>query len=226
VVLAAAQQESPQAAQALETLCRTYWYPLYAFIRRRGHSPEDAQDLTQGFFAHLLEKQALGQLTREGGKFRSFLLTALKHFLTNEWEHQRAQKRDGRRIVISFDECDPEGRYRLEPVESLTPETLFDRRWAAALLDQVLGQLKAEQTAEGKEKAFERLRGCLTGADASLPYADLAAELDMTVTAVKMAVHRLRKRYGELLRVEIAQTVARPQDVDEEIRYLIAIAAG
>ena len=226
VVLAAADEGRPEAAEALETLCRTYWYPLYAFVRRRGHNPEDAEDLTQGFFAHLLEKQALGQLTREGGKFRSFLLTALNHFLTNEWEHQRAQKRDQRRVVVSLDDFDPEARYRLEPVEVIAPEMLFDRQWAATLLNQVLARLRAEQTAEGKGEAFDRLRGCLTGAEASLPYADLAAQLGMTGSAVKMAVHRLRKRYGELLRAEIARTVASPQEVDEEIRHLIAINAG
>lgn len=225
VVLAAGQAGSPASAAALETLCRTYWYPLYAYVRRQGYRPEDAQDLTQDFFARLLGRQALEHLTREGGKFRSFLLTALNHFLINEWEHHRAQKRDPRKIAFSLDALDPESRYRFEPADEATPEILFERQWAATLLDQVLHRLQDEYAAEGKADLFQRLRPCLTGAEPMLPYAGLARQSGLTEDAVKMAVRRLRQRYGELLRAEIAHTVARPEDIDEEIHHLIAITA-
>jgi RNA polymerase sigma-70 factor (ECF subfamily) len=225
VVLAAGQTDSPLAAQALETLCRTYWYPIYAYLRRRGHTPEDAQDLTQEFFTRLLDRKALEHLTREGGKFRSFLLTALNHFLISEWEHRRAAKRDERKVAFSLDALAPEARYRVEPAEPMTPETRFERQWAATLLDQVMKRLQDEYTAEGKADLFARLRPCLTGAEPRLPYADLAPGLGLTEDAVKMAVHRLRQRYGRLLRAEIAHTVARPEDVEEEIQHLIAIVA-
>jgi len=223
VVLATADQDSPQAAVALEQLCRTYWYPLYAYVRHRGHSPEDAQDLTQEFFARLLDKQALAQVKREGGKFRSFLLAALNHFLVNEWAHHHAQKRDERKVAFSFDALDPEARYRCEPTDEATPEVVFDRQWAATLLEQVKNRLRDEYATEGKLALFERLQPRLTGAEPRLPYANLAAELAMSESAVKMAVHRLRQRYGELLRAEILQTVASPAEADEEIRHLIAI---
>jgi RNA polymerase sigma-70 factor (ECF subfamily) len=223
LVLAAGHEDSPKAAEALDRLCRTYWYPLYAYVRRKGYAAPDAQDLTQEFFARLLDKHALVHLEREGGKFRSFLLKALNHFLINEWKRHRAQKRDERRIAFSLDELNPESRYRFEPADGATPERLFDRQWAAALLDQVLNQLREECTLEGKADLFQRLQPCLTGAERMLPYGGLAAQLGMTENAVKMAVHRLRQRYGELLRAEIAHTVASPQEVEEEIRYLIAI---
>jgi RNA polymerase sigma-70 factor (ECF subfamily) len=225
VVLAAGQSADAQASAALEDLGRTYWYPLYAYVRRRGHSPEDAQDLTQEFFAGLLGGQAFGQITREGGKFRSFLLTALNHFLVNEWEHRRAQRRDERKIAFSLDEFDPEARYQFEPADEATPERLFERQWAAALLGQVLRQLRDEYAGEGKVNLFEQLQPCLTGAEQMLPYAELAMRLGMTEDAVKMAVHRLRKRYGGLLRAEVANTVASPQEIDDEIRHLITITA-
>jgi RNA polymerase sigma-70 factor (ECF subfamily) len=225
VVLAAGQTDSPQAAQALETLCRTYWYPLYAYVRRRGHTPEDAQDLTQEFFTRLLDRKALEHLTREGGKFRSFLRAALNHFLINEWEHRRAAKRDERQVAFSLDALAPEARYRVEPAEPMTPETCFERQWAATLVEQVLNRLRDEYAAGGKAELFRRLQPCLTGAEPRLPYADLAPGLGLTEDAVKMAVHRLRQRYGQLLRAEIAHTVARPEDVEEEIQHLIAIVA-
>ena len=226
VVLAAGHQDGPLAADALEKLCRTYWYPLYAYVRRKGYAAHDAQDLTQAFFTRLMEKQALVHIQREGGKFRSFLLTALKHFLVNEWEHRRAKKRDAQQLVFSLDEFDPESRYQFEPADDkASPEILFDRQWAATLLDQVMNRLCAEYACEGKADLFQRLQPCLTGAEPVLPYADLAALLGMTTNAVKMAVHRLRKRYGELLRAEIADTVASPQEVEDEIRHLIAVAA-
>jgi len=225
VVLAAGDGDSPQAADALEKLCRTYWYPLYAYVRRKGHAAQDAQDMTQGFFAHLLGKQAFGQLEREGGKFRSFLLTALNHYLVNEWARRNAGKRDERKVAFSLDELDPESRYRFEPADAATPESLFDRQWAATLLDQVMNRLRNEYASEGKADMFQRLQPCLTGAEAMLPYAELATQLGRTENAVKMAVHRLRKRYGELLRAEIVQTVTSPQEAEEEIRHLIAMTA-
>ena len=225
VVLAAGEGDSPQAAAALEHLCRTYWYPLYGYVRRRDYRPEDAQDLTQEFFTHLLEKQAFRQLEREGGKFRSFLLTALNHFLANEWARRNTLKRGGRLGRFSLDELEPETRYQFEPADEVTPETFFERRWAATLLEQVMNRLRDEFARDGKAELFQRLQPCLTGAEQMLPYAELARLLGMTENAVKMAVHRLRKRYGELLRAEIVQTVATPQEVEEEIHHLIATTA-
>ena len=225
-VLAAGHQDGPLAAEALEKLCRTYWYPLYAYVRRKGYAAHDAQDLTQAFFARLMEKQALVHIQREGGKFRSFLLTALRHFLVNEWEHRRAKKRDAQQVAYSLDELDVESRYQSEPADDqANPEILFDRQWAATLLEQAMNRLSEDYAREGKADLFQRLQPCLTGVEPALPYADLAALLGMTDNAVKMAVHRLRKRYGELLRAEIADTVASPQEVEDEIHHLIAVAA-
>jgi RNA polymerase sigma-70 factor (ECF subfamily) len=226
VVLAAGHQDGPLAAEAIEKLCRTYWYPLYAYVRRKGYAAHDAQDLTQAFFTRLMEKQALVHIQREGGKFRSFLLTALRHFLVNEWEHRRAKKRDVQQVACSLDELDVESRYQLEPADDkASPEILFDRQWAATLLEQAMHRVREEYTRAGKADLYQQLEPCLTGAEPVLPYADLAALLGMTDNAVKMAVHRLRKRYGELLRVEIADTVASPQAVEDEIHHLIAVAA-
>jgi RNA polymerase sigma-70 factor (ECF subfamily) len=225
VVLAAGEQNTPQSAAALEQLCRTYWYPLYGYVRRKGYAPHDAQDLTQDFFARLLEKHAIGGIRREGGKFRSFLLTALNHFLINEWEHQRAQKRDQRKVALSLDELEPEARYQVEPEDPATPEVQFERQWAATLLGQVQSRLRDEYARDGKAELFGRLQPCLTGAEQMLPYVELGALLGMTADAVKMAVHRLRKRFGELLRAEVANTVASPQETDDEIRHLITITA-
>lgn len=225
-MLAVGQAESSASDAALELLCRTYWYPLYAYVRRRGHSVEEAQDLTQEFFQRLLERHAFEHLRREGGKLRSFLLTALNHFLVNEWAHRRARKRDERKIAFSLDALDPESRYRLEPGTETNPEMLYERRWAEALLRQVLLQLEDEHAAAGKASLFEHLRPCLTGAEPALPYAALAVRLGLTEGAVKMAVHRLRQRYGELLRAEIARLVGSPAEVDEEIRHLIALTTS
>ncbi len=181
--------------------------------------------MTQEFFARLLDKQALARIQREGGKFRSFLLKALNHFLVNEWERHRAQKRDERRVAFSLDELDLEGRFQAEPADEAAPESLFDRQWAATVLEQVMKRLRDEYAAAGKAELFRRLQPCLTGAERMLPYAQLATPLGLTESAVKMAVHRLRKRYGELVRAEIVHTVATPREAEEEIRYLIAITA-
>ena len=220
MIIAAGQDASPLAHEALETLCRTYWYPLYAFIRREGHSPHDAQDLTQAFFARFLEKNFLGDVHRERGKFRSFLLASLKHFLANEWNRARAQKRGGGQTIIPLDQETTEGRYHLEPRHDLTAEKIYERRWALTLLDRVLGRLREEVVAGGKTAQFEELKIFLSAGKGSIPYATVAAKLGSTPEAIKVAVHRLRRRYRELLRAEIANTVATPAEVDEEIRYL------
>jgi len=222
VILSAADTESPGAVEALERLCRTYWYPLYAFVRRKGHDATEAEDLTQEFFARLLRRDFPAGIKPEGGRFRSYLLTALQHFLTNEWQKARAEKRGRGKSVLSLQELDAEGQYKHEPVDNTTPETLFDRRWASVLLDRVREQLRREYSAEGKRDLFEKLQTCLTGAERLLPYGELARQFGQSGSAVKMAVHRMRKRYGELLRQEVSQTVASSGDVEEEIRSLLA----
>ena len=213
---------TPRAAEAMAELCRVYWYPLYAYVRRRGHDTHEAEDLTQEFFLRLLAKNYLAAVDREKGKFRAFLLASLKHFLANEWDRSQAQKRGGGQTVFPISTLDAENRYRLEPSHDLTPERLFERQWALTVLDQVLTRLQAEFSAEGKQAVFDKLKRFLTGGRESGGYALAAAELGMTEGAAKTAVHRLRRRYRELLRDEIAQTVARPEEIDEEIEYLLS----
>lgn len=222
VVLAAGQAKTSNSTEALETLCRTYWYSLYAYVRRRGYVPQDAQDLTQGFFARLLQRDFPTGITPEGGKFRSYLLAALKNFLVNEWTSRRTAKRGGGKTILSLDDLGAEARYQSEPADQTSAERLFDRRWASALLDQVRQGLREEYLAEGKDHLFESLRPFLTDAAPSIGYDALALQLGMSEGAVKTAVYRMRKRYGELLRLEIAHTVDRPEDVEDEIRCLIA----
>jgi RNA polymerase sigma-70 factor (ECF subfamily) len=226
VVLAAREEDSPQAEAALATLCQAYWYPLYAFVRRQGHSPADAQDLTQEFFARLIEKRYLARIHREGGRFRSFLLTALKRFLANEWDRAQAQKRGGGKTVVSIDGNAAETRYRLEPVHDETPERIYERHWAQTLLGQVLVRLESEYGAEGKAKLFECIHSSLSQPRGSMPYAEIANRLGLTEAAVKMSVQRLRARYRELLRAEIAQTVGAPSEIEDELRYLFATFGG
>ncbi|HXT10227.1 MAG TPA: sigma-70 family RNA polymerase sigma factor [Candidatus Angelobacter sp.] len=227
VVLAAAgRADSTQARDALEKLCRNYWLPIYAFIRRQGRNPHDAQDLTQEFFARLLEKHFLGDVQRDKGRFRSFLLASVKHFLANEWDKAVAQKRGGGRAPISIDAAMAESAVGFEPADTLTAEKIFERRWALALLDQVLRRLREEYARDGKERQFERLKPTLTEASRSVPYAEIAAQLGASEGAVKVAVHRLRQRYRELLRAEITDTVGAAEDVDDEIRNLFAALAG
>lgn len=223
VVLRAGEEESPRRRNALEELCRTYWFPLYAFVRRKGHKEEEAKDLTQAFFAHLLEKKhRLEGVGPEKGKFRTFLLCSLTNFLANEWDRARTLKRGGSVNFISLDEQDPEERYRLEPTDQLTPERLFERRWAQATMTQVLARLRSEFDEMGKERRFDTLKGFLLGDSEFTSYAEAAEQLGVTEQAIKGAVHRLRRRFGELLREEIGQTVEKPEAVDEEIRYLLA----
>jgi len=221
-VLAAAGSEDSRGRQALARLCQVYWYPLYAFVRRHGHGPHDAQDLTQEFFVRLLEKDYLGDVDRSKGKFRSFLLAALKHFLSKERARAKTLKRGGGRTLLPLDTLSAEDRYRREPEDNATAEKLFERRWALTLLDRVLTRLSEEYETTGKRAMFEQLQGCLTGDSDLLPYAELAARLGTTEGAVKVAVHRLRRRYRGVLREEIAQTVADPAEIDDEIHQLFS----
>lgn len=226
VVLAAGRAGSPQADLALEELCRTYWYPLYAYVRRHGHSREDAEDLTQGFFARLLEKNYLEGVTNNGGKFRAFLLVALKRYLVNEWVRANRQKRGGGEIPLSLDWQDAETRYQINPADHLSPDKLYDRAWATVLLERVISRLQAEHGGDGKAGLYETLKPFLMLGKSDIPYARAAAELKMTESAVRVAVHRLRKRYRELLREEIAQTLDNPAQADEEMQALFSALAG
>jgi RNA polymerase sigma-70 factor (ECF subfamily) len=226
IVLAAGRQSSPDAKQALDSLCRTYWYPLYAFARRRGKQPDEARDLTQEFFARVLEKDYLNAADRERGRFRSFLLTVFKRFLANEHDHEQAQKRGGGRTFVSIDVDDGERRLSLEPSHNWTPEHEFERRWAVALLEQVLGSLRDDYHSKGKGRLFDCLKPFLTADEAADSYHTLAAELNMTVGAIKVAVHRLRQRYRDLIRHEVAGTVADEGDADDELGQLLRAIRG
>jgi len=222
LVLAAGASESRESAAALAALCETYWYPLYAYVRRRGHPIDDAQDLTQEFFTRLLQKNDLALAQRERGRFRSFLLTSLKHFLANEWHRGRAEKRGGGRSLLSIDFGMAEDRYGLEPSHEQTPEKIFERRWALVLLENVLARLRAESAAADKSENFERLKVFLTGEQPPTTYAQLAAEMNTTEGALKVAIHRLRRRYRELLREEVGQTLDNAEEIDQELRDLFA----
>jgi RNA polymerase sigma factor (sigma-70 family) len=218
----AAGAEDVRGREALARLCQVYWYPLYAFVRRQGCHPHDAQELTQEFFTRLLEKDYLGDVDRSKGKFRSFLLASMKHFLSKEWARSKTLKRGSGRIMVPLDALSAEDRYRREPEDLATPEKLFERRWALTLLDQVLTRLSNEYATSGKRALFEQLQDCLTGDRNSLPYAEIAAKLALTEGAVKVAVHRLRQRYRGVLREEIAQTVTDSAEIEDEIRDLFA----
>ena len=225
VVLAAGGEDPVQAGDALAKLCETYWYPLYAYVRQRGYTPHDAQDLTQEFFARLLEKNTLAAITREKGKFRSFLLASLNHFVVDEWKKARARKRGGGQIV-SLDVEDAETRFRREPIDRLTPEKLFEQNWAHALLDTVFRRLQAEYEAEDRGALFNELKSSLTGARSSVPYAELATRLNLAENTIKTSVHRLRRRYRELLREEVAHTVTSTDEIEEELRALFRAVAS
>lgn len=219
VVLAAGGDDSADARTALAALCETYWYPLYAYIRRQGHDAQTAQDLTQGFFARLLEKRDLDGAAPERGRFRSYLLAAVKHYLANQYDQAQAQKRGGGRKILSLDFGAAEDRYRLEPADRQTPEALYLRQWALTLLERVQQQLEGEARRSGNAEQFACLRNYLTGGE-NTPYSEAAARLGMTEGAVKTAVHRLRRRFGERLREEIAQTVPSEEQIDDEVRAL------
>jgi RNA polymerase sigma factor (sigma-70 family) len=223
LVLAAGQQSSPESADALTHLCESYWHPLYAYARRSVEDVHEAQDLTQEFFAQLLEKNYLEAADPLRGRFRSFLLTAFNHFLSKEWKKARAQKRGGGLKPLRFDFDAEDSAYSLQPADDITPEQLYDRRWATTLLTHVLDRLRGELSDAGKSDQFERLKPFIIGQAATKTYASVAIELGMTESAAKMAVYRMRQRYQQLLRSEIAQTVAEPADVDDEIRSLFAL---
>jgi len=226
VVLAAANQESPRARAALERLCRTYWYPLYAYLRRRGNGHEDAQDLTQGFLLQLLEHDAFKRVQPSRGRFRSFLLASLSYYLADQRDHAGAIKRGAGQLQFSLDGLAAEERYQLEPPVNDSPDRLFERRWALALLDQVLQRLGQEFQEAGKGALFHRLQEFLVTGQAEAKYPNAAADLGMSVDAVKKAAQRMRQRYNELFREEIAHTVGHPGEVEDELRYLCEVFAG
>jgi len=223
VVLAAGGPPSPKADQALSTLCQAYWYPLYVFVRRRGFSPHDAEDLTQGFFVHLMQSQRLGQVSPERGKFRSFLLASLQNYLVDQHRMDSAGKRGGGAQVISLDADKAEERYQCEPMDNQDPEKLFERRWALTLLDRVLDRLEQEFAGSGRQKRFEELKPYLLGEPDAAGYAEVARRLGTTEGAVKVAVLRMRGRYRELFAEEIAHTVRSEAEREEETRHVLAL---
>jgi RNA polymerase sigma-70 factor (ECF subfamily) len=225
IVLSASDRSSPRFAQALADLCGTYWYPLYAFIRRQGRSADEAEDLTQAFFAALLEKEFLAATAPEKGRFRTFLLLCVKRFLANERDYRLAQKRGGGRPLVPIHRDEAESRYSSEPAVNETPERIFERRWALALLERVLARLEEEYCQSGKASLFARLKVCLVADAAPDRHSAVAADLGLTAGAVKVAVHRLRRRYVELLRSEVARTLEHTGDVEEEIRALFRALA-
>jgi RNA polymerase sigma factor (sigma-70 family) len=224
-VLAAREAPSSESRQALEDLCQAYWYPLYAFVRRQGNGPEESRDLTQAYFAQLLEKGYLEDFDPSLGRFRVFLKASVKNFLSKERDKAHAWKRGGHAHLVSLSEDEIEGRYGYEPVERLTPEEIFERRWALTLLERVLGRLRKEFEEAGRVDEFDQLKGYLTGNEVKVPYREVAAALGSSETAVRTSVHRLRQRFGKLLRQEIAETVATPNEVDDEMRHLLHVLA-
>jgi RNA polymerase sigma-70 factor (ECF subfamily) len=225
-VIRAGNGDTTRARAALEKLCETYWYPLYAHVRRRGHLPEDAKDLTQAFFLRLLEQGSLANADPKLGRFRSFMLGGLDHFLISEWKKARAEKRGGGRELLSLDWAAAERRFDLEPADRMPPDNDFDRRWATALLDEVLKQLESEYAGAGNGELFRSLKGALAGRRETQPYAQLAGDLAMSEAAVKVAVHRLRKRYRALLQAEIGRTVNSAEEAREELEHLFRVLGG
>jgi DNA-directed RNA polymerase specialized sigma24 family protein len=226
LVLAAGERGSEAAEEALARLCALYWYPVFAFVRRQGHPIDEAQDLTQGFFTRIIEKGDLGDADRSRGRFRSFLLTACQHFLSNERDREHAQKRGGGRPALSIDVAAAEGRYERALAHAETPERLYERQWCLTLLAGVLEGLREDYEAAGKGRVFDRLKGVLTAEEGAGTHADAARELGMTEAAVKVAVHRLRRRYREELRRRVADTVGSAEEVEDEIRYLLETLGG
>jgi RNA polymerase sigma factor (sigma-70 family) len=219
LVLAAGRTSTAEARGAIAQLCELYWYPLYAYVRRRGYDPDQAADLTQGFFARLLEARIVRGADPQRGRFRSYLLGALKHFLSHEWSHAHAQKRGGRREVIRLEFEDAESRYRLEPAHRMTPEKLFERQWALNVLELALKDLGEQSARAGKQRHFARLKGFLAGGT-SAAYAEAGQELGLREGAVRVLVHRLRRTYRELVREQIRITVDSPEQVEDEVRHL------
>jgi DNA-directed RNA polymerase specialized sigma24 family protein len=221
VVLAARGSDSAEVRDALESLCGAYWYPLYAYTRSRGHDPETARDLTQGFFAHFLERDVLQPVAPEKGRFRAFLLACLKNFLAHERERAQALKRGGGVPTLSMDAEDAEGRFGREPADRLTPEQVFERRWGLTVMQRAMERLAAASASRPAQ--FDRLKGYLTDAEPTVAYRQAAADLGLSEAAVKTAVHRLRKEYGRTLREELAATIADPADLDDELRHLLEV---
>jgi len=221
LVVAAGNRGSAEAEAALERLCSQYWYPVFAFVRRRGYSVEDAEDLTQAFFTRLVEKEVLSEADQSRGRFRTFLLAGCQNFLSNERDRILAAKRGGGRTPLSIDVVAAEARYQRALSHAETPERLYDRQWCLTLLECVLDELRQQHVADGKERLFDRLRGFLTIDDDAGSQAEAARDLEMSIAAVKVAVHRLRRRYRDALRAHVANTVASPDEVDEERQYLL-----
>ena len=226
VVLAVGHSTVPGAQEALETLCRTYWPPLYAYVRRQGSAPQEAQDITQEFFLHLLQHKTFGQADADRGKFRTFLLTSLKHFLASEWRKETCQKRGGEYRLVSCDRESAERSYAVEAVDHLSPDKLYERRWALTLMERVLARLGEEYQAAGRGLLFEKLKDCVWGDKSAVAYAQVAEESGLTESAVRVSVHRLRQRCRELLRAEIAHTVSTPGEIDDELRHLLGVFSG
>ena len=226
VVRLAGQPDSPGADPALAKLCQIYWYPLYVFVRRQGQSPDDAQDLVQGFFTRVLEKNYFKDAVREKGKFRSFLLVALKRFMANEWHRANRLKRGGGLEILSLDADNTENRYLAELADEMPPEKAFERQWATTLLEQVMTRLEAEFSANGKANTFAELKILLSGEKSQSSYAEIGRNLGMSEANMKVTMHRLRRRYRELLRLEIANTVDSPEAIDDEIRHLFSAIAN
>ena len=223
IVRAAGSDSTGRARDALAQLCGTYWEPLYAYLRRQGHSAEDAEDLTQGFFARVLEKGAFDAADPRRGRFRSFLLTSLRHYASNERAHAEALKRGGSAASLPLEFDDAERRYLAEPADATTPERLFERRWALALLDRTMARLESEYRNRGKHDLFDSLKAHIIATDGGIPYSDVAERLALSEGAVRVAAHRLRRRFGELLRAEVARTVDRADEVEEELSHLIEV---
>jgi len=223
LVMAASREHSDAAKQALEQLCRIYWYPIYAFVRRQGQTVENAQDLTQEFFLRVLQENYFQVADPERGRLRSFLLTSLKNFLINEWEKARTAKRGGSHITFSLDEKNAEGRYLAEPTDGLTPDLIYEKRWAVTLLEQALARLRSEYVAEQKQLLFDTLKPSVLGDTESGGYGAMAERLGLSEGALRIAMHRLRERYRTLLRAEVASTVATPSEIDDELRHLVAV---
>ena len=226
VVLAAGDQAGSHCAEALQTLCQTYWFPLYAFVRRQDIQPHEALDLTQGFFARLLEKQWLAAVDPARGRFRNFLMSSIKHFMSNEWARQRAKKRGGGRWHFPLDGDHAETRYRLEPQDDRSPEQVYERQWALTVLEQVMTELRQDYETRGKGGQFDALKSCLALGSQQQPYAQLAGRLNSTEGAARVMVHRLKQQYRKILRRQIAQTVSSAEEVESEIRHLFQALAG
>jgi len=224
--MAAGKGDAGEAHTALETLCRAYWRPIYFYVRRKGHGPEDAKDLTQEFFGQLIRKEHFRFADQTKGKFRTFLLASLDHFLAREWSRAHRQKRGGEFTFVSFDETNADDWYRVEPGDSRTPREAYDRQWALTVLKQTMDRLEKEYKAAGKDNLFREIRHLLSGEKGGESYGDMCGRLGMAEGALRVAIHRLRQKYAELVRCEIARTVGHPDEINEEIRFLLSVVGA